>query len=55
MSNNESDLFVRCSRCTHQKADHDRSANKDKMKCLIGNCSCKSFRPDRKYYRSSRK
>ena len=32
MSNNESDLFVRCSRCTHQKADHDRSANKDKMK-----------------------
>ncbi|HZB73780.1 MAG TPA: hypothetical protein VE378_03465 [Nitrososphaeraceae archaeon] len=55
MSNNESDLFVRCSRCTHQKADHDRNANKDKMKCLVGNCSCKSFAPDRKYYRSSRK
>jgi hypothetical protein len=55
MSTAEGDLFVKCSRCTHQKADHDRSANKDKMKCLIGNCSCKSFAPDRKYYRSSKK
>ena len=52
----ESDLLVKCSRCNHPKIDHDRTVgNRDKMKCLIGNCSCKSFLPDRKYYRSSKK
>jgi hypothetical protein len=53
---NESDLFVRCLKCQHQKVDHDRSAaKKDKSKCLIGNCKCKGFVSDRKYYRSSKK
>ena len=53
---NESDLFVKCSRCKHQKADHNRATdNKDKMKCLVGNCTCRSFLSDRKYYRSSKK
>jgi hypothetical protein len=52
----ELDLVVKCSRCNHQKIDHDRTAgNRDKMKCLIGECNCKSFLPDRKYYRSSKK
>jgi len=31
--------------------DHDRTAARDKMKCLIYKCQCKSFVPDRKYYR----
>ncbi len=49
------DLFVKCMRCNHQKVDHDRSAPKDKMKCFIGNCTCKTFKPDKKYYKSSKK
>lgn len=53
--NSETDLFVRCLRCKHQKIDHDRNTSKDKMKCLIGSCSCKTFVPDRKYYRTSKK
>lgn len=48
----ESDLLVRCMKCKHQKIDHDRSAARDKMKCLISGCQCKSYVPDRKYYRS---
>ncbi len=51
----ESDLFVRCLKCKHQKVDHDRTASRDKMKCLIGNCNCKKFIEDRKYYRSTKK
>ena len=52
----ESDLFIRCSRCHHQQVDHDKTAiNKDRMRCLIGNCACKSFTMERKYYRSSKK
>jgi hypothetical protein len=31
------------------------SAARDKMKCLIYKCQCKSFVPDRKYYRSTKK
>lgn len=53
--NNESDLFLRCLKCQHQKVDHDRNAAADKMKCLIGECTCKKYVPDRKYYRASRK
>jgi hypothetical protein len=52
---NESDLFLRCLKCQHQKVDHDRNAAADKMKCLIGECTCKKYVPDRKYYRASRK
>ena len=52
---NESDLLVKCLRCKHQKVDHDRTASRDKMKCLIGSCSCKTFKMDKKYYKSSRK
>lgn len=44
----ESDLFVRCLKCKHQKVDHDRTASRDKMKCLIGNCNCKKFIEDRR-------
>jgi hypothetical protein len=51
----ESDTFVKCLRCKHQKIDHDKDAKIDKMKCLIENCTCKKFKPDRKYYRSSKK
>ncbi len=54
--NNELDLFVKCSRCLHQKADHDiNTNNRDKRKCLVGACLCKGFLEDRKYYRSSKK
>src|SRR5215831_5020471 len=49
--NIESDLLLKCIKCKHQKIDHDRSAARDKMKCLIYKCQCKSFVPDRKYYR----
>jgi hypothetical protein len=52
---NESDLFVRCSKCNHQKVDHERAVSRDKMKCLIEKCVCKSYLPDRKYYRSTKK
>ena len=52
---NESDLFLKCLKCQHQKVDHERNATRDKMKCLIGTCTCKKFIPDRKYYRASRK
>ena len=51
----ESDFLDKCVRCKHQKVDHDRSASRDKMKCLIGDCNCKTFKPDKKYYRSSKK
>lgn len=51
----ESDFLDKCVRCKHQKVDHDRSATRDKMKCLIGDCTCKTFKPDKKYYRSSKK
>ena len=51
----DSDTFVKCLRCKHQKIDHDKDAKIDKMKCLIENCTCKKFKPDRKYYRSSKK
>ena len=50
-NDSDSDLFIKCSNCSHQKADHDTSANRDKMKCLIGNCKCTAFLPDRKYYK----
>ena len=53
--NIESDLLLKCIKCKHQKIDHDRTAARDKMKCLIYKCQCKSFVPDRKYYRSTKK
>ena len=40
---------------TIEQFDHDRTAARDKMKCLIYKCQCKSFVPDRKYYRSTKK
>ena len=51
----EFDLVARCIKCTHQKVDHDTNASRDKMKCLIGNCNCRTFVPDRKYYRTSKR
>ena len=51
----DSDPFVKCLRCNHQKIDHDKNVKIDKMRCLIENCNCKKFKPDRKYYRSSKK
>ena len=51
----EFDLFARCIKCAHHKVDHDRNASRDKMKCLIGDCNCKTFVPDRKYYRTSKR
>ena len=51
----EPDLFLKCIKCKHQKIDHNRTATKDKMNCLIYKCQCKTFVPDRKYYRSSKK
>ncbi len=53
--NSESDLLVRCIKCKHQKIDHDRTAPRDKMKCLIYKCQCKTYVSDRKYYRSTKK
>lgn len=51
VAGDESDLFIKCANCGHQRADHDASAKKDKRKCLIGRCECKAFIPDRKYYK----
>lgn len=51
MAGDESDLFIKCANCGHQRADHDASAKKDKRKCLIGRCECRAFIPDRKYYK----
>jgi len=51
----DSDSFLKCLKCQHQKIDHDRNASRDKMKCMIGACECKKFVPDRKYYRASKK
>ena len=51
----EFDLVLRCIKCAHQKVDHDTNSSIDKMKCLIGNCNCMTFVPDRKYYRQSKR
>jgi hypothetical protein len=53
--NSESDLLIKCIKCEHQKIDHHRTAARDKMKCLIYKCRCKSFVHDRKYHRSTYK
>lgn len=51
MNTEEYDMFIKCSQCHHQKGDHDTAAKDDKKKCLIGNCKCKTFVPDRKYHK----
>ena len=45
--------IVRCSSCHHQMVDHDNAvSNRYEMRCLIGNCPCKSYFPDATYLSS---